>query len=73
MVLAHCVRTDVYLSGLLPIDVFLLSYPSPNFIAFCPQPKAIFIIRFTAGQAREITFHLHLNRLSIILIDAMLY
>jgi hypothetical protein len=52
MVLSHLVRTDVYVSGLPLIDVLPLSYPS-LFIAFCPQPKAIFNIRFIAGQARK--------------------
>ncbi len=56
-VLAHCVRTDVYLNGLLPKDMLLLSYPSPNFIAFCPQPKAIILYPFaddSQGEKRDI-------------------
>lgn len=56
--MAHLVRTDVYVSELLLIDVFFLSYPSPFFLPFAPQrfdsthrtPKAILIILFCLGQ-----------------------
>ena len=45
--------TDIYVSGLLLIDVLFLSYPSPYFIAFCPQPKAIMMILLCWCLSRE--------------------
>jgi len=53
MVLTNCVCTDIYVSGLLLIDVLFLSYPSPYFIAFCPQPKAIMMILLCWCLSRE--------------------
>jgi hypothetical protein len=45
-----------YFSSLFSFFIF--------FFAFCPQPKAAFIIRFTAGQARRNRENLPFNPFS---------
>ena len=41
MVLAQIERKDVYVSGLLPIDVLPLSYPSPSLSPFAPSGSTL--------------------------------